>query len=188
MAIITDGKKTVTLRLDSESEEYTSTVSQYPIQSGNPVTDHTQRSASTWTFTGRIYGTQSQINNAWWALMTWNERGTLVRFQGMIYKGGLMISDLKKSYSGATNAIDVELTLTEVRTVSTSYTGTRHVGPVAPKVTRKSRKSVAVYVTVRPGNTYWGWWRQYGTPIQTLRNWNHWPDRRIPVGAKARVK
>ena len=64
MAIITDGKKTVTLRLDSESEEYTSTVSQYPIQSGNPVTDHTQRSASTWTFTGRIYGTQSQINNA----------------------------------------------------------------------------------------------------------------------------
>lgn len=117
--------------------------------------------------------------------MTWNERGTLVRFQGMIYKGGLMISDLKKSYSGATNAIDVELTLTEVRTVSTSYTGTRHVGPVAPKATRKAR---AVYVTVRPGNTYWGWWRQYGTPIQTLRNWNHWPDRHIPVGAKARVK
>ncbi|MFP7481249.1 LysM peptidoglycan-binding domain-containing protein [Weissella paramesenteroides] len=48
--------------------------------------------------------------------------------------------------------------------------------------------SSGVYVTVRPGNTYWGWWVKYGTPIQTLRNWNHWPDRRIPIGARARVK
>ena len=99
----------------------------------------------------------------------------------------MILTNITKTYDegGFKNAIKVVLEFKEAHIVSTSFVKVQHVGPVKPTPPPSPPQ---IWVTVRPGNTYWGWWRQYGTPIQTLRNWNHWPDRFIPVGARARVK
>ncbi|KRL81812.1 hypothetical protein FC36_GL001407 [Ligilactobacillus equi DSM 15833 = JCM 10991] len=188
MAKLTDGKKTVEIFALSEEESIENKVSQYPVQSGNPITDHTQRESFTETFSGWIKGKDhNEINDKWSQLMNWQYAGASLTWHGAIIHGNLMLTNITKTYEdgGFKNALKVDLELREVKTVSASYAAVKHVGPVNPP---KPKANPAVYVTVVPGNTYWGWWRKYGTPIQTLRNWNHWPDRFIPVGARARVK
>ena len=116
--------------------------------------------------------------------MSWQYSGNTLSWRGAIVHSNLMLVKITKTYDegGFKNALKVDLELREVKTVASSYTAVKHVGPVNPP------KPKAVYVTVVRGNTYWGWWKKYGTPIQTLRNWNKWPDRYIPIGARARVK
>ena len=105
-------------------------------------------------------------------------------WHGAIYKGDLILENITKDYDegGFKNAIKVSIKFKEAKTVQSSFVRVQHVGPITPP------SPPGLWVTVVAGNTYWGWWKQYGTPIQTLRNWNKWPDRRIPIGARARVK
>nr|WP_230113485.1 LysM domain-containing protein [Bacillus velezensis] len=41
---------------------------------------------------------------------------------------------------------------------------------------------------MKKGDTYWGCARKYGTTVSALRRLNPWPDRRIPIGVKMRIK
>lgn len=188
MSTLSDGKKTISIFAESEEENIENVVAQYPIQSGNLVTDHTHQSAIVWTIDGKIYGkNHTEINSIWKQLMDWEYAGTQLTWRGAVTRHSVALTNITKTYDdgGFRNAVKVSIEFKEIRLVSTSFVKVKHVGPVKPA---SPPKPPGVYVTVRPGNTYWGWWRQYGTPIQTLRNWNHWPDRRIPVGARARVK
>lgn len=188
MATLSDGKKTITISAESEDEEIENTVAQYPVQSGNLVTDHTQRASIGWKVEGKLYGkNHNEINNSWNQLVAWQYNGDRIFWNGAISHRDIIIEKVSKSYrdGGFENAVWVTLELKEAHIVSTSFVKVQHVGPVKPTPPPSPPQA---WVTVRPGNTYWGWWRQYGTPIQTLRNWNHWPDRFIPVGARARVK
>ncbi len=56
MAKLTDGKKTVDIFAESEQEEVVNKVAQYSVQSGNAISDHTQRESIEWTMTGLIQG------------------------------------------------------------------------------------------------------------------------------------
>ena len=118
-------------------------------------------------------------------LLNWSQGSTLLQFRGAIRHNGMLISHLEKTYDdgGFQNAVKFNISLTAVYTVNVYWAKAKNSGKKQAKA-----PSSGVYVTVRPGNTYWGWWVKYGTPIQTLKNWNHWPDRRIPIGARARVK
>lgn len=185
MAQLTDGAKTIDITAESEEEVITNKVAQYSIQSGDAIIDHTQRETIEWTMTGLIYGRDhNEINNKWLQLITWQYAGTVLFWKGAIYKGSLILENITKTYDegGFKNAIKVSIKFKEAKTVESSFVKVQHVGPITPP------SPSGLWVTVVRGNTYWGWWRQYGTPIQTLRDWNKWPDRRIPIGARARVK
>ena len=188
MATLSDGKKKVVISAESEEESIENTVAQYPVQSGNLGTDHTQRASIDWTVEGKIYGkNHNEINNAWQQLISWQYNGNRIFWSGAITHGDVILTNITKTYDegGFKNAIKVVLEFKEAHIVSTSVVKVQHVGTVKPTPPPSPPQT---WVTVRPVYTYWGWWRQYGTPIQTLRNWNHWPDRFIPVGARARVK
>ncbi|WP_076149763.1 LysM peptidoglycan-binding domain-containing protein [Ligilactobacillus murinus] len=185
MAKLTDGKKTVDIFAESEQEEIVNKVAQYSVQSGNAISDHTQRESIEWTMTGLIQGKDhNEINNKWAQLMDWQYRGVVLSWRGAIYRDDFLIESMTKDYDegGFKNAIKVNIKFKGVTTVQSSFVRVQHVGPITPPA------PPGLWVTVVAGNTYWGWWKQYGTPIQTLRNWNKWPDRRIPIGARARVK
>ncbi len=185
MGKLTDGKKTIEIFAESEKESITNKVAQYSIPSGDAIIDHTQRESIEWEMAGLIFGKDhNDINNKWLQLITWQFAGNVLFWHGAIYKGDLILENITKDYDegGFKNAIKVSIKFKEAKTVQSSFVRVQHVGPITPP------SPPGLWVTVVAGNTYWGWWKQYGTPIQTLRNWNKWPDRRIPIGARARVK
>lgn len=187
MGVFSDGKTKVTISVSSENETVKNNVAQYPIQRGQPIIDHTQRESKDWQFDGKIIAANhNQIDAIYSKLLDWQYNGTLLTYNGAIHHDSIIIEELNKTYDdgGFTNAIKVSLTLKNVVLVNTSFVKATHVGPKTPS----KPATPGVWVTVRAGNTYWGWWQAYGTAIQTLRDWNHWPDRRIPIGARARVK
>ena len=185
MAVLKKGNVGITLFVESEEEEITNKVAQYPVQSGNNITDHTQRESLTWTFEGKIFGkNMAEVDRKYSQLVSWQHDGALLVYTGAIRRSSMLITDLHRTQDegGFANAIKFDMELTHVEIAQSSFVKAVNVGPKKPPTLP------GVYVTVRPGNTYWGWMMRYGTSIQTLRNWNHWPDRRIPIGARARVK
>lgn len=187
MGILSDGKTKLEFSAESEEETIKNNVAQHPVQRGQPIADHTQRESKDWQFSGKLYAAnQHEIDVKYQKLLDWQYNGTLLTYNGAIHHNNIIIEELNKTYEdgGFKNALKITLSLKNVNLVSTSFVKATHVGPKTPS----KPASPGVYVTVRGGDTYWGWWVKYGTAIQTLRNWNHWPDRRIPIGVRARVK
>ena len=166
----------------SESESRTSSVTQYPVESGSPVSDNAMYSGGSITISGFLLGSNSE--DSFNTLIEMQRNARLVTYRGRIYWKDAVIQDIGKGYERYENGFSVTITLQEIRIASAVWDKI----PQPPIAKQPSKPSTAVYVTVKKGDTYWGWWQQYGTAIQTLRDWNKWPDRVIPIGARARVK
>ena len=191
MAVLRDGKKSITISVESEQEAIQNTVAQHPVNRGDPIVDHTQRESYVWDFDGKIYGKdQKAVDSQYTQLMNWQRNGTLLQYIGAVRGANMLITDLHKTYDdgGFSNAVKFSMSLTNVTIVTTSFVKAVNVGVKAPAKPKAKPKNPGTYITVRAGNTYWGWYMKYGTSINQLRAWNKWPDRRIPIGARARVK
>ncbi|MBJ7631696.1 LysM peptidoglycan-binding domain-containing protein [Weissella confusa] len=187
MARFTDGNgHSVDVFSLSEHEELNIEVATHPIEDGSPITDHSQMQSKTFTFSGWITGNnQSDIDAKYNQLYAWGENGTIVDYSGAIRQNhSMLISNLTKDYDdgGYQNAIKFSMEVTWVKMVKVTWNKNVNAGK------KQASPPAGVYVTVVAGNTYWGWWVQYGTSIDQLRAWNGWPDRFIPIGARARVK
>lgn len=98
------------------------------------------------------------------------------------------------------NAIPVSITIedvkwakSEVSKKSKSKTITKKINNTGKKTptkgTRKTNKPKAgKYLTIKKGDTYWGYHVSFGTSIAKLRSWNGFPDKALPIGKKIRVK
>lgn len=182
MAKIINGSQEIEIVNITENENLASLVTQYPVESGAPISDHTQISGKTLQVTGFLLGDKAESDYT--TLEKWKNEGKLVSFKGRVYLRNLSITDISKGYDRIENGFSINISYTVIRTAKTSWSKVPNNGKKQPPPAAKKE----VYVTVKKGNTYWGWWKQYGTPIQTLRNWNKWPDRFIPIGKRARVK
>lgn len=185
MAKLSDGKKSIDIFVKNENEQIDSNVSTHPIETGSPITDHSQRESKTFEFDGLLMGkNQADVDSLYSQLLSWQDNSTLLQFRGAIRHNDMLITHLEKTYEegGFQNAVSFNLTLTAVYMVKLDWVKATNSGK------KQAEPTGAVYVTVQPGNTYWGWWVQYGTSIDQLRAWNGWPDRFIPIGARARVK
>ena len=182
MGEIRYGKQAIKVVNSSESESRSSTVTQFPVEEGAPVSDHTQFQGKTVQMTGFLLGSNAEQNYK--TLSDWQDKGYLIEYRGRIYIKDIVIDNVSKTYDKIGNGFGISIAFTPIRRAKTSWTKVPNSGKKQPT----PAKSTAIYVTVKRGNTYWGWWKQYGTPIQTLRNWNKWPDRFIPIGKRARVK
>ncbi|MGV0167214.1 phage baseplate protein [Furfurilactobacillus sp. WILCCON 0119] len=179
-----EGKTIEVFPQDEGKEEVAMNVAQYPVENGAPMANHVQEDHKQLDFSGLVVGDNlTEADAKYIQLMYWAQAGTLVDIHGVWTVYNCLISNVTKTRKdGQQNALGFSISLIEVRLPKSSWTKRQNLG-VQP-----AAQGPGTYVTVQPGNTYWGWWCQYGTAIQTLRDWNHWPDRIIPIGARARVK
>ncbi|EAC5290798.1 LysM peptidoglycan-binding domain-containing protein [Listeria monocytogenes] len=174
----------------NENESSPFTITDNPVETGANVSDHVQRETKTLEISGFLLGATAERDYA--TLKDYAEKGTIVTFRGRVYFKNVLISNLSKSYNTIKNGFEITISLRDLRRASTTWVRKKKKSsgkkqPVKPKK-QPVKKTTAVYVTVKSGDCYWKWWKRYGTSIAQLRKWNKWPDRRIPNGARARVK
>jgi len=185
MGYIQSGKSKIEIVNVSENVTSAANVSQYPVESGAPITDHMMYTGGPVTISGWILAKNGNAaEQAYNTLVSWQKDVRWIIYRGRSYFKNAVIQDISKGYDTVENGFNITITLQPIRVAKTIWEKI----PQPPVAKQPSKPSNAVYVTVQPGNTYWGWWQQYGTPIQQLRDWNKWPDRFIPIGARARVK
>ncbi|PZL78252.1 peptidoglycan-binding protein LysM [Enterococcus plantarum] len=185
MAYIQIGKTKVQIVNTSENDGSDANVSQYPVESGAPITDNMMYMGGQVTISGLLLAdSSSKAEQAYKTLVDSQKNVNWITYRGRIYLKDAVIQSISRSYATYENGFDVSITLQPMRLAKSVWEKI----PQPPVAKQPVKPSSAVYVTVQPGNTYWGWWMQYGTAIQTLRDWNKWPDRFIPIGARARVK
>lgn len=188
MAYLINKKTKIKIDGAKESESVEANITQYAIENGSPLSDHTQRASKSIQITGFLLGKNADKNYK--TLMGWQDKGVELQWKGRIYHNGLMMSGLTKSYDHYKNGFDISFTLNAVKKAKTSWKKKKKKKKKKGKqqVKKPKKKSKKKYVTVKRGNTYWGWMMKYGTSIKNLRKWNKWPDRFIPIGKRARVK
>lgn len=167
----------------TESDASSATISQYPVEEGAPISDNVMYMGGPVTVAGSLLGNNAEQDYK--KLVEWQKNNYQLTYRGRIYIKTVAIQDMSRSYNNVGNGFGVSVTLMPIRIAKATW---EKIPQPPAKKQPTPAASPAVYVTVQPGNTYWGWWVQYGTPIQTLRDWNKWPDRFIPIGARARVK
>ncbi|EMV4694233.1 LysM peptidoglycan-binding domain-containing protein [Listeria monocytogenes] len=169
----------------NESESSPFTITDNPVETGSPVSDHVQRETKTLEISGFLLGATAEKDYA--TLKSYAEKGTIVSFRGRVYFKNVLISNLSKSYNTIKNGFEITVSLRDLRRASTPWVRKKKKSS-GKKQSVKSKKSPGTYITVKKGDWYWKWWKRYGTSIAQLRKWNKWPDRRIPIGKRARVK
>ncbi|CAK1228267.1 MULTISPECIES: phage baseplate protein [Fructobacillus] len=184
--ILERNKEQIVIYADQENQQSESDVAQYPVEDGGTISDNSKFSSNNVNITGYIVGKDfNEANRRATSLYDWQRQPTamITLINGINDSDYLIKSFNKKISDNNKNAIYVDITLVKIRKPVGSFAGMKNSGRVQP-----STPPSATYVTVVSGNTYWGWMVRYGTSIQQLRDWNHWPDRFIPIGARARVK
>lgn len=184
--ILERNREQVVIYPDQENRQSEADVAQYPVEDGGTITDNSKFSSNTVNITGYIIGKDlNDANRQAGVLFNWHKTptGMISLINGFSDDSYLIKSYNQKISDNNSNAIYVDVTMVKIRKPVGSFAGMKNSGRVQP-----STPPAATYVTVVRGNTYWGWMVRYGTPVQQLRDWNHWPDRFIPIGARARVK
>jgi len=180
------------IRIDSEQESKSPsvTITQNPVETGKPLTDHVQVNPDTFTVSGFLMDPNAKKNYD--KLVSLMKSGKQVTYIGRTIAKEVLISDFQASYTGeVANGIAVTLSLTEVRIAKTPLvvvkTQTQNSGKKTPTKTSTSTKK---FVKVRKGYTYWQASIDFKTPLKTIMSFpeNPWPARRIPIGVMMRVK
>jgi len=166
-----------------EDETVNVNITSNPVESGAPITDHVQQQNRTLRISGYLLGNLAE--SRFRQLERISRSGTITSYRGRIQLSDVLISSISRGYQDIRNGMEINITLTTVRRARTSWVRrTTSTGKQQPTPSRTTTK----HVTVRAGNTYWGWSQKYGSTIAQLRSWNGWPDRFIPIGARARVR
>ncbi|CAJ1226674.1 LysM peptidoglycan-binding domain-containing protein [Lactiplantibacillus xiangfangensis] len=179
----------------TEDETNTQSVTQYPVDGHNAVTDHVRRESKVISLTVRLdEGTMAKTVKVYNKLNYWGFKGIELQYHGAgIAVGHCVISSLAKHIEKYQTAMDVTIELTYVYFVTTSVIkhkkAKKKKGKREAKSSKsKSKKSKKKYVRVKRGDTYWLYHQKTGASIASLRKWNKYPDRRIPIGVRVRIK
>ena len=191
------GKNKVSQRIGihakTEDDDSASEVTQYAIEKGEPITDHSRPTSKTITLSILIQeDTMAKANKVWAKLNKWRFDGTQVVFKGaVVYYKHLQIEDLTRHGEKYTSTIEATMSLKFVHFAKTSRIkkkGKKSNGNKKPTGSTKSAQTKGTYRKTKAGDTYWGFHQSFGTSIATLRKWNKYPDRKIPIGVRVRVK
>lgn len=174
----------------TENESSSASITQYPVEEGMPFSDNMTWNGYSVQITGYLLGDAAE--ESYNTLKEWQISSELVSFRGRIYLKNAGIQDISKGYDRYENGFSITITLIPIRIASVFWEKIPQPPTVKqPEKSKQDEDKTATnetFVTVKAGDTYWGWWKQYGTAIQQLRDWNKWADRQIPIGSRARVK
>lgn len=182
-----------------ESEKYNESVNAtaFPVEKGVAFTDHVSRNPTTVSLTVFMKGKRASEDLA--SLRNQMNKGTIMKYVGRETANSVIILSLDHPRDASIkDGFMLSVELREVRITKSPWVK----APKKQKPTRKptdtngkkkanskkSRTSTARYHVTRAGDTYWDLARKYGSSIPQLRAWNKYPDRRIPIGVKLRVK
>ncbi|MED3779406.1 LysM domain-containing protein [Heyndrickxia sporothermodurans] len=180
-------------KISNIEESFTNSVdvTSYPVEKGLPITDGVKRQPKTFSISGHILAkTHSDAMKVYNALEKKQNSGTIVTYVGRTTAKNVIITSMNPSFnSSIANGMDISINLQEIRIAKSPYVKKKTTKKQSGKKSKSNKKkSKKVYHKVKRGDTYWGLSRKYGTPIPTLRKWNKYPDRRIPLNVKLRVK
>lgn len=174
----------VNLLIESEGDNSSVEATSYPVDKGEPFTDHVLEKPDEFTLSGYILGDNYKADKEY--LKQAMKKGTIMTYVGRNIAKNVIILSIDGSVdSSIANGSEISIKLQTIRIANTSWVSVKNSGKKKP-VPKKTTK--AVYHVTRRGDTYWGLSRKYGTSISQLRAWNKYPDRRIPIGVKLRVK
>lgn len=188
--------KIANYKIDSMQESFNASVNvtSYPVEEGLPLNDSVQRNPKTYSLSGKILRKKSKdAEEVRKKLENYMNKGTLVKYVGRISAKNVLITSIQGSYESTVgNGLSFTMDLQQVRVAKTPYVKKKTKKKKSGKKT-VSKKNVnsntkKKYHVVKKGDTYWGCARKYGTTIATLRKLNPWPDRKIPIGVKMRIR
>ncbi|AKO92710.1 hypothetical protein BEH_11770 [Priestia filamentosa] len=175
----------INLFVEKESDSSSVDATSYPVEQGVPISDHVEEKPDEFSLSGYIIGSNYKADKEY--LKQEMKKGTLMTYVGRnIAKNVIIMSIDGDQDSSIANGISISIKLRTIRIASTPWVKVQNNGQKKP--VNPSTKPKAVYHLVKKGDTYWGCWKKYGTSISQLRAWNKYPDRRIPIGVKLRVK
>lgn len=166
-------------------------VTSYPTEKGLPITDSVQRQPKTFTITGKILGKNyTEAMKVYNALEKKQNAGTVVTYVGRTTAKNVVIISMQPTFDSTIgNGMSISIELQEIRIAKSPYVKKKTTKKKSgKKSTSKTKKTTKVYHVTKRGDCYWKMWKKYGTSVATLRKWNKYPDRRIPIGVKLRVK
>ncbi|PFR93524.1 LysM peptidoglycan-binding domain-containing protein [Priestia megaterium] len=174
----------VQLLIEKEDDSGSVDATSYPVEEGIPMSDHVEQKPDEFSLSGFLIGDSYKSDYEY--LRKCMKEGTIVTYVGRNIAKNVIITSVSGSMDASiANGRSVSIQLRQIRIASTPWVKVKNGGKKKPV---SSKPSGAVYHVTKKGDTYWGCWKKYGTSINQLRKWNGYPDRRIPIGIKLRVK
>lgn len=185
-------------KIDSLDESFNASVNvtSYPVEKGLPLNDGVQRNPKTYSISGKILDTFKNKNSEAKRkkLEDAMNKGTLVKYVGRIKAANVLITSFNGSYnSSIANGFNFNMELQQVRVATTPRAKKKTTKKKSGKKTVTKKKSSTSsnkkqFHVINKGDTYWSVAKKYGTTVAALRKLNPWPDRKIPIGAKMRIR
>lgn len=173
---------------EQDSKSPSVTITQNPVETGKPLTDHVQVNPDTFTVSGFLMDPNAQKNLS--KLESYMKSGHVLTYVGRTIAKNVLISEMPATYSGEVgNGINVNITLTDVRIAKTPLIKKKTTTTNSGKKT-STNSSGKKFVRVRKGYTYWQASVDYHINLKKLMAFpeNKWPARVIPIGVMMRVR
>ncbi|WP_461243679.1 LysM peptidoglycan-binding domain-containing protein [Secundilactobacillus muriivasis] len=190
----------------SESETTTTDITTNALSPGQYVNHYTQTTPPQRQFDGKLGGSSisevAGLKKQLDMLKRWAANGTEVeQHHGQRSTNSATITSVAANFDAPRdNAVPISLALQDVKWASSdvkkssgSTTTKKKPNDTGEKSTTKgdrktTKPKAGSYLTIKKGDTYWGYHLKFGTSIAKLRSWNGFPDTKLPVGKKIRVK
>ncbi|MCO7127820.1 LysM domain-containing protein [Sporolactobacillus shoreicorticis] len=183
----------VKLYIETEKLSNSVTATAYPLDQGEPITDHVQQQPQTlsidgWILSGSSYKAELQY------LRDNMRKGTLLNYTGRTICKNVIITSIDDTRTGnVANGSAVSIQLQFIRIVKEKWSNTKAKAKAKKKTVGKKKKTVKKktskkYVKIYRGMTYWATARKYGTTVSALEKLNPWPARKIPYPTKKKMR
>lgn len=182
----------VFIHVENENVSEAVRVTEYPVEKGAPISDHVERTSPKYTFTAYLLG--KDYSTRLRTLKDYMNNGTIVNYVGRTAATAVLITSIDRDYnSNIANGIALTINVQKIRLSKSPWIKKKAQKPVTrggkkKPASKKPRPSPKRYHIVKKGDTYWDLARKYGTTVSKLRAFNKYPDRRIPIGVKLRIK
>lgn len=165
----------------------------YAVETGIDISDHVKDKANVITLKGTLFSDRKlTYAEKIVRLRRYKNQGRLLTYTGKRTGTNLMITNFTyDSDASVRNGHDFTLVLKEVRiakkAVKTKKKSAKSKTNSGNQQTQ-GKKSTVKYHIIKRGDTYSSLGKKYGTDWRQIKKWAGYPDTKIPIGAKVRVK
>jgi len=190
----------------TESETSTRDMTTNSIAPGQYINHFVQNQPTQRQIDGKLGGSSTSkvpgLKKQYDMLKRWGKNGTEVELHhGQRGSNSAVLTSTGLTFDAPRdNALPVSVSLEDVKWATSEVkksskkktTGKQEAGSGPKSVTqgtrKKSKPKAGKFITIKKGDTYWEYHVSFGTSIAKLRSWNGYPDRKLPIGKKVRVK
>jgi len=187
----------ITLVIESEQYGHSIEATQYPVESGESLTDHIEQQPSDFSISGKLLS--KTWNNDLEKLKQKMNTGKLVKFVGKQKIDNVIILSIGEDHNkDIANGFAINIKLRRIRVSKSSYQAPKVKPPQKPKVQPKTtsgkkqptgtKKTTAVYHTIKKGDTYYIVAKKYGTTVANLMKLNKYDPKKLPIGGKILIR